>query len=196
MNLYTMAITLFLVMNALGNVPVFISSLQHIKPKRRAWVIIREALFAFAILATFVFAGHAIMKGLQIIPSALSISGGIILFIIALRLIFPAANVKEEKPEGEPFLVPLAIPLFAGPATMATIILMTNQAPDETWLVVSALSIAWFASVAILLAGSILSKYLGKRGIIAIERLMGMILMTISIQMLLGGIQQYFHLAH
>ena len=88
MNLYTATITLFLVMNPLGSIPIFITTLQHITPKRRTKIIMREALFAFVILVVFLFAGHAILRGLLVTPSDLSIAGGIILFLIAIRMIF------------------------------------------------------------------------------------------------------------
>ena len=194
MTLSSAAITFFLVMNPLGNIPVFIATLQHVDPKRRTNIIIREAIFALIILTIFLFAGHGIMRGLQISESALSIAGGIILFIIAIRLIFPQNQPEDIKPRSEPFLVPLAIPLFAGPACMATSMVIADQEPSKmlTWFL--ALVIAWFASSALLVASGTLSKYLGQRGLTAIERLMGMILTTLSIQMFLSGIQHYFHI--
>lgn len=193
MNLYTAAFTLFLIMNPLGNIPVFINTLKHVKPKRQLYIIIREALFALAILLVFLLAGHPILRGLQVSESALSVAGGIILFIIAIRLIFPTATITDRKPKGEPFLVPLAIPLFAGPATMAMLMLMSSQQTDHLGKTFIALLIAWFASSSVLLASTSLSKFLGERGLIAIERLMGMLLTTISVQMLLSGIATFFH---
>ena len=196
MNLYTATITLFLVMNPLGNIPIFISALQHIPPKRRNKIIMREASFAFIILAVFLFTGRPILEGLQVTSSALSIAGGIILFLIAIRLIFPASKEKNEEPTGEPFLVPLAVPLFAGPATMAMVMLLANQEDHSILFTFLALILAWLLSSFLLLLGSAISRFLGKRGLIALERLMGMILTTISVQMFLTGIQEYFHLVH
>lgn len=196
MNLYSATITLFLVMNPLGNIPIFISTLKNIPQKRRMRIIVREACFAFLILSAFLFSGEYILEGLQITASVLSIAGGIVLFVIAIRLIFP--QEKERKPETteeEPFLVPLAIPLFAGPATMATIMLLGEQQHGSIWYTFIALIIAWAVASTLLLSSSSLSRFLGKRGLIAIERLMGMILITISIQMFLSGIETYFHLA-
>lgn len=196
MNLYTAVITLFLVMNPLGNIPIFIATLQHIAPKDRNRIILREAIFAFVILTVFLFAGRVILKGLNVTSSALSVAGGIILFLIAIRLIFPPPKDKSSTFEGEPFLVPLAVPLFAGPATMAMIMLLVSQPGAKIWLTFLALLIAWLASASCLLSSNILSKLLGKRGLIAVERLMGMILTTIAVQMFLTGIQQYFTLVH
>ena len=194
MNIYTAAITLFLVMNPLGNMPVFISTLQHINPRKRLRIIVREALFALIILTVFLLVGRPLLQGLQVTQSALGIGGGIVLFIIAIRLIFPLP-IKERsaEPESEPFLVPLAVPLFAGPATMATVMLLVNQTGHIGFTFI-ALIIAWIAASSLLLISTQLSQFLGKRGIIALERLMGMILITIAIQMLLNGVDAHFHL--
>lgn len=198
MNLYAAALTLFLVMNPLGNIPVFISTLQDIAPKRRMKIIVREAIFAFLILTLFLFTGKYILEGLQVSTSSLSIAGGIVLFIIAIRLIFPQEKDKKiESKDDEPFLVPLAIPLFAGPATMAMVMLLAQQQGNgSVWHIFIALVIAWVLASSLLLSSSALSKFLGKKGLTALERLMGILLITISIQMFLGGIEQYFHIGH
>lgn len=196
MNLYTAIITLLLVMNPLGNIPVYIATLQHIAPQHRSRIILREAIFAFLILTVFLFAGRLILEGLQVTPSALGIAGGIVLFLIAIRLIFPPPKDQSAVLEGEPFLVPLAVPLFAGPATMAMIMLIVDQPGGKIWLTFLALLISWSISAACLLSSNALSKLLGKKGLIAMERLMGMILTTIAVQMFLSGIQQYFTLVH
>ena len=194
MNLYTATITLFLIMNPLGNIPFFITTLQHIAPKRRTRIIVREAVFAFLILALFLFVGRPLLKGLQVTPAALSIAGSIILLLIAIRMIFPPTKGKTEEDAGEPFIVPLAIPMFAGPATMAMVMLMVTQQPEEIWYVFLALVIAWIISSALLIASNWISSLLGKRGLIALERLMGMVLTTIAVQMFLTGIHGYFQL--
>lgn len=195
MNIYSITITLLLVMNPLGNIPVFITSLSHVSSKRRFKIILREAFFAFVILSLFLFAGESILKGLQLSESALGIAGGLILLIIAMRLIFPANDHdKEDKPQGEPFLVPLAIPLFAGPATMTTLMLLVDQPHSDRWLIFLALIISWVISSGLLLSSSQISKLLGKQGLAALERLMGMILTAIAIQMFLTGIKIYFNL--
>jgi MarC family membrane protein len=196
-NLFALIIIIFFVLNPLGNIPVYITTLKHVSAKRRSKIIIREAIFALIILCIFLFAGHNILKTMQISESALGIAGGILLFIIAIRLIFPTYSKQEEeaKTVSEPFLVPLAIPLFAGPGAMTTVMLLSHQHPHNTLAVFIALLIAWLISSAILLASSKISNILGARGLAAIERLMGMILTAIAIQMLLSGIQTYFHIA-
>ena len=194
MTLYSAIITLILVMDPLGNIPVFLSVLNHIDPKKRKRIILREAFIAFIILAFFLFFGQYILQGMNISQTALLISGGIILFLIAIRMIFPPAHEDKMKPTGEPFIVPLAIPLFAGPSTMTVVMLLANQAPYSLFHWFIALFIAWFISTIILVFSDFLRKIFRDRGLIAIERLMGMILTTMAVQMFLSGIEQFFHL--
>jgi len=198
MSIIGAAITLFLVMDPLGNIPVFLSILDELEPGRRLRIIVREMLIALAILLVFLFFGKYILTGLHISEPALRIGGGVVLFLIALRMIFPRPEQSTEsgaradhQPGQEPLLVPLAVPLVAGPSAMAMVILFTTQYPDRlvSWLV--ALLIAWFASSLILLSAEALRKYLGRRVIKAIERLMGMILTTLAVEMLLSGIESY-----
>ncbi|MBB72328.1 MAG: hypothetical protein CMF50_08015 [Legionellales bacterium] len=194
MTLLTATITLILVMDPLGNVPVFLSLLKDVDNKRRPIVIIRESIIAFGILALFLFSGKYIMTGLGISESALGIAGGIILFLIAIRMIFPPAEHAREKPIGEPFIVPLAVPLIAGPSALAMILLFATQHPERMGQLFVAISLASLCSLLILLFANGLRKYLGEKGLIAIERLMGMILTTIAVQMFLTGIDHYFRL--
>jgi multiple antibiotic resistance protein len=192
MTLYTAAITLFLVMDPLGNIPIFLSLLRDLPPRRRRLIIVREMVIALAILTLFLFFGKYILSGLHITEPALSIGGGVVLFLIAIRMIFPPAEQRQEAATTEePLLVPLAVPLVAGPSAMAMVILFATQYPDRllTWFV--ALAIAWAAAALILISADILRKHLGRRLITALERLMGMILVTLSVQMLLSGIENY-----
>ncbi|MFW6313613.1 MAG: MarC family protein [Spirochaetota bacterium] len=198
MTITSAAITLFLVMDPLGNIPVFLSILEDIEPRRRLRIIVREMLIALGILLVFLFFGKYVLTGLSISEPALSVGGGVVLFLIALRMIFPRPEQSTESgaqadtlPGQEPLLVPLAVPMVAGPSAMAMVILFTTQYPERilNWLV--ALLIAWFASAVILLSAEVLRKYLGRRVIKAVERLMGMILTTLAVEMLLGGIETY-----
>lgn len=193
MTIYTAAITLFLVMDPLGNIPIFLSLLEPIGPRRRRRIIVREMLIALAILTAFLFFGKYILQGLHVSEPALSIGGGVVLFLIAVRMIFPAVRGSGEGEPGrqEPLLVPLAVPLVAGPSAMAMVILLATQYPDRILSSFLALLIAWFASSAILVSAEVLRKYLGRRIIIAVERLMGMILITIAVEMFLSGIRNF-----
>lgn len=194
MSIYTAAITLILVMDPLGNIPLFLSILKDTRTQRQAWIILRETFIAFVILSLFLFFGGRILHGLHITEPALNIAGGIILFIIALRMIFPHPDATPDTVEGEPFIVPLAIPLTAGPASLATVLLFASQQPEQmsSWFL--ALSIASAVFAVVLLCSRLLMRVLKERGLIALERLMGMILTTLAVQMFLTGTSQYYHI--
>ena len=182
------AVLLFFVMDPIGNIPLFLAALQPVAPARRLRVVARELLIAYALLVGFLFAGRPLLSQLGISEPALTIAGGIVLFLIAIRMVFPAAHgTLLEASEGEPFIVPLAIPYVAGPSALATVLLMTSRDPGRhvEWLL--AVSAAWLASAAILLVGARLSDFLGQKGITAIERLMGMLLVAAAVQMFLDG---------
>ncbi|MBI2380925.1 MAG: YhgN family NAAT transporter [Gammaproteobacteria bacterium] len=193
MELYSAAIMLFLIMDPLGNIPLFLSTLKHLPPRRRRIVILRELVIAYGFMLLFLFFGQRMLDALQLSQQAISIAGSIILFLIALKMIFPpeAHEKGEEGPESEPFIVPLAIPLVAGPSLLATLLLLVSKEPTRIWEWLGATTVAWVASAAILLSSSILHKLLRERGLIALERLMGMILVTMSVQMFLNGLGEY-----
>jgi multiple antibiotic resistance protein len=187
------AVLLFLVMDPVGNTPVFLSLLSNLEPRRAKTVIIRELIIALGVLIAFLFAGRFILQVLQITEPALSISGGIILFLIALKMIFTDVHEMFGKaPEGEPFVVPLAVPLIAGPSAMATVLLLMARQPGDwpNWLF--AIFCAWLATGIILYFATSLGRILGKRGGTAIQRLFGMLLTTVAVQMFLTGIRQFF----
>jgi MarC family membrane protein len=183
------AVLLFFVMDPIGNIPLFLSALRPVAPARRLWVVGRELLIAYGLLVGFLFAGRPVLSQLGISEPALTIAGGIVLFLIAIRMVFPAAHGTLGEPsEGEPFIVPLAIPYVAGPSALATVLLMTSRDPGRhvEWLM--AVSAAWLASAAILLLGAKISDVLGDKGVTAIERLMGMLLVAAAVQMFLDGL--------
>jgi multiple antibiotic resistance protein len=192
MNIYSAAVTLFLVMDPVGNIPIFLSLLKQVDPKRRTKIILRESLIALAILTLFLFCGRTILQSLNISQEALGIAGGIILFLIAIKMLFPTQQNQPAVLNGdEPFIVPMAIPLLAGPSAMATVILFASQAPHRMreWFV--ALVAASLVATLILLFAVPLQKLLGVKVIAALERLMGMILTTIAVQMFLTGLGTY-----
>lgn len=188
MTTFSAAILLFFVMDPIGNIPLFLAALQPVDPARRARVVVREMTIAYALLVAFLFAGRPLLATLGISEPALTIAGGIVLFLIALKMVFPAAHgALGEQVEGEPFVVPLAVPYVAGPSALATVLLMTSRDPGRhvEWFL--AISAAWLASAAILLLGATLARFLGDKGITAIERLMGMVLVASAVQMFLDG---------
>lgn len=194
MTLYTATITLLLVMDPLGNVPLFLSVLNRMDARKRKRIILRESFFAFIILTLFLFFGQYIMEGMHISQPALAIAGSIILFLIAIRMIFPHGDEEEKsRLSTEPFIVPLAVPMIAGPSTMTIVMLLASQAPYDMPRWFLALVIAWFITTLILVFADNLRRLLGERGLVAIERLMGMILTTMAVQMFLTGFGQFIH---
>ena len=192
MTLISVAVLMFLVMDPLGNIAFFIAALSHVDPKRQRMVIIRELLIALGIMVVFLFVGRSFLQLLGVSADALTIAGGVILLLIALRMIFPdVERPLKENVTGEPFIVPLAIPYVAGPSAMATELLLMNKEPDRwpEWLL--AIFLAWLASSVILYFASGLRRYLTDKGLVAVERLMGMVLITVAVQMLLTGASQF-----
>lgn len=183
---------LFLVTDPFGNVPFFVAALQEVPPERHRRVVARELALALGVMVGFLFLGNTLLSALGISEPALTIAGGVILFLIALRMVFPSQGLQEEEVGGEPFFVPLAVPYVAGPSVLAAELLLMSREPErwKTWL--AAVALAWLATAAILLAGSSVAKRLGRRGLIAAERLMGMILVAVAVQMLLTGLDTYF----
>ncbi|MBS0848238.1 YhgN family NAAT transporter [Citrobacter sp. JGM124] len=189
----TATVLLFLIMDPLGNLPIFMSVLKHTEPKRRRAIMIRELLIALTIMLIFLFAGERILSFLNLRAETVSISGGIILFLIAIKMIFPGneGNASGLPAGEEPFIVPLAIPLVAGPSLLATLMLLSHQYPNQMGHLVIALMLAWGGTVAILLQSSLFLRLLGEKGVNALERLMGLVLVMIATQMFLDGIRTW-----
>jgi MarC family membrane protein len=187
-------ILLFLVMDPVGNIPFFLSALEPVAPERHKRVVVRELLIALGLMVAFLFAGQPLLRVLGISEPALTIAGGVVLFLIALKMVFPPTGKKKNHDDdltGEPFIVPLAVPYVAGPSVLATEMLLMSREPARwaEWLVV--VGLAWVASAIILFGASLFRSYLSRRGMIAMERLMGMVLVAISIQMFLSGVEKY-----
>ena len=187
-------ILLILIMDPLGNLPIFMSVLKNIESNRRKIVLIREMIISLLIMLLFLFAGEKILTALNLRTETVSISGGIILFLIAIKMIFPSEenvnNVIDS--HEEPFLVPLAVPLIAGPSLLATLMLLSHQYPNKILYLSGALIIAWSTTVIILLLSELFLRLFSKKGVNALERLMGLILIMLSTQMFLDGIQSWF----
>jgi multiple antibiotic resistance protein len=190
-DLLSAVITLFLIMDPLGNVPIFLSVLKNVAPERRRKVLVREVLIAYFVLLFFLLLGDVVLRALQVDQESISIAGGIVLFIIALRMIFPQTRTHGALPEGEPLIVPLAIPLIAGPSALAALLLLQRADPGGTAELWVAMTVAWLLTAAILVAAPFFYRVLGERGLMAMERLMGMVLVMISVQMLLNGIRAF-----
>jgi len=190
--LFFLSFTLFLLMDSPGNIPFYISFLKEVPPKRQRWIIFREMLIALGLILLFNFVGESLLRFLQIDTSTVLVAGGVILFILSLRMIFPSPkDTSLDIPKNtEPFIVPLAVPLVAGPAVLAAVILYSSQV--SVFLLSMAIILAWAASLLILLSSPTLKGMLGERGVIALERLMGLILILIAVQMFLSGLSACF----
>jgi MarC family membrane protein len=192
MDLWSAVLLLFLIMDPLGNVPLFLSLLKDLPPQRRRIVLARELLIALGVLFAFLLGGRWILELLSLRQEAVSIAGGIILFLIGIRMIFPVPEgMFGETPGGEPFIVPLAIPLVAGPSTVAVLLLLGGQDPGRLGEWTLALLLAWAGTAAILFSATTLYRWLGMRTLTAVEKLMGMLLVALSVQMLLDGLAAY-----
>jgi len=192
MDVFQAVVTLFLVMDPIGNVPLFLSVLRAVPVDRRRRVLVREIGLAYLVLLAFLFSGRYVMQFLQLRQETISIAGGIVLFLIAIRMIFPGDRGLIGDPiVGEPFLVPLAIPLLAGPSTLAALLLLERSAPGHTASLLLAVTIAWAICGLILLGSTFFYRVLRERGLMAMERLMGMLLVMVSVQMLMNGLDVF-----
>jgi multiple antibiotic resistance protein len=188
----TAAATLFFVMDPLGNIPVFNTVLSRFEPRRRAMITARELVIALVIMLVLLFAGTTILNFLGLTQPSLNIAGGVLLFIIALRMIFPLRGAERATtPADEPFIVPLAMPMVAGPSTIAMLLLMSSKEPARIWEWATALVIAWAIATTLLTVSPFLMRVLGDRGLRAMERLMGMLLVLLATQMLLNGVEAF-----
>jgi MarC family membrane protein len=186
-------VILLLVMDPVGNIPLFVAVLREVEARRRVRVIVRECIIAFAVLLVFVFFGRNILNLLGLSDIALNIAGGVILFLIALRIIFkhPEGVFGGAAESGEPFIVPLAIPAIAGPTAIATVVLLVSRAPERMLEWIGALGVAAVVTLALLLFAERIADLLGPRALAAIDRLMGLLLTAIAIEMLLNGIRNF-----
>ena len=191
MSTLSAGILLFLIMDPLGNIPLFLSILRNVAPERRRLVLVRELLIALVVLFVFLFGGRYLLKLLQLKQESVGIAGGIVLFLIGIRMIFPPVHGIFGDTKGEPFIVPMAIPAVAGPSTMAAVMLLANSNPGRAvdWSI--ALFLAWLATAVILLSSTYLFRWLGTSVLTALERLMGMLLVALSVQMFLDGVVGY-----
>ena len=193
--LFSSAFLLLLVLDPLGNIPFVLSLLRDVPAARRPRIILRESAVAVGVLIAFLLVGDWLLKAMHLSSPALEISGGLILFLIALRMVFPpsGAALAEHENAGEPFMVPLAIPMIAGPSALATVLLASRQS-SQTVAWIGAIVLACIVNALFLLASGWFAQLFGKSGIQALERLMGLILTTMAVQMLISGITMAFNL--
>ena len=191
---YTFAsatILLLLITDPFGNIPVFANALRHVPPARRPWVILRENLIAFGLLLAFMFVGQRFLQLMGLRETSLQMAGGVVLFLIALRMIFPPpAHAQEPELQAEPLIVPLAIPAIAGPSALATVILLVSRAPERRWEWIGALALTMAISAVVLLLAERIQRLLGERFVMAMERLMGLILVAVAVEMMVRAFER------
>ncbi len=188
----TLAFSFFLLMDPIGNIPIYIAVLRPVPSERRKKIIMREMGIALVIILLFALIGDGILNLLAISSVTLEISGGILLFLIALKMVF-SADYLEPKPHDlkqEPFIVPLAIPLIAGPSILASVMIFAKK-EENFFVLIPAIGIAWLISFIILVLSDELKKILKENTILALERLMGLILSLIATQMFLTGLKEF-----
>jgi MarC family membrane protein len=191
---YTFAsatILLVLITDPVGNIPIFANALKHVSPERRPWVILREILIAFVLLLTFMFVGERFLEVMNLSELALQIGGGVILFLIALRMVFPPPETSDPEQMEEPLIVPLAVPAVAGPSALATVLLLVSQQPERRMEWIAALCVTMAVSAVVLVSAERIQRVIGTRLVVAVERLMGLVLVSVSIEMMLRGIKTF-----
>jgi MarC family membrane protein len=191
---YTFAsatILLVLITDPVGNIPIFANALKHVSPERRPWVILREILIAFVLLLTFMFVGERFLEVMNLSELALQIGGGVILFLIALRMVFPPPEASDPEQMEEPLIVPLAVPAVAGPSALATVLLLVSQQPERRMEWIAALCVTMVVSAVVLVSAERIQRVIGTRLVVAVERLMGLVLVSVSIEMMLRGIKTF-----
>jgi MarC family membrane protein len=184
-------ILLLLITDPIGNIPVFANALKHVSPERRPQVILREILIAFGLLLTFMFVGEGFLRVMNLSELSLQIGGGVILFLIALRMVFPSQGVEIDDVVTEPLIVPLAIPAIAGPSALATVLLLVSQQPDKRMEWIGALCVTMIISAVVLVSAERILRVIGNRLVVAVERLMGLVLVSVAIEMMLRGAKTF-----
>ena len=184
-------ILLVLITDPVGNIPIFANALKHVPAQRRPRVILREISIAFFLLLTFMFVGEGFLRVMNLSELALQIGGGVILFLIALRMVFPPPLVAETELLMEPLIVPLAVPSIAGPSALATVLLLVSQQPEKRMEWVAALCLTMLICATVLMSAERIQRLIGTRVVTAIERLMGLVLVSVAIEMLLRGIRTF-----
>lgn len=185
-------VLLLIVCDPFGNIPIFVSALRDVPNERRRAIILRECLIAFAVLVAFVFIGGPFLHLLGLSELSLQIGGGVVLMLVALRMVFPTPEgIYGQPPGGEPFIVPLAVPALAGPSALATVLLLVSREPARTWQWVAAIAVVMASSAVVLAFSERIMRLLGERVTQAFERLLGLVLAAIAVELMLRGIKTF-----
>lgn len=190
-NFLSATILLFIIIDPLGNIPLFASALRNVPPLRRKRVLLREVGIAFGILLVFMYFGEGFLRLMHLTDFSLQMAGGIVLFVIALRMVFPRSATEADEMEGEPFIVPMAVPALAGPSAMATVMLMASQSPERMTTWIAALFVTMSLSLVVFLLAEYILKWVGPAVVQAFERLMGLLLVAVATDMVLRAVASF-----
>ena len=188
---WSATILLILITDPVGHLAVFAPALNLVPPQRRPWVILREISIAFGLLLLFMFVGEGFLRVMNLSELALQIGGGVILFLIALRMVFPPPPGAETETLAEPLIVPLAVPSIAGPSALATVLLLVSQQPERRTEWIGALCLTMLVSATVLVLSERILSFTGPRLVAAVERLMGLVLVSVAIEMMLRGARTF-----
>jgi MarC family membrane protein len=193
-NFLSALVLLLLVLDPVGSLPIFISVMRPVEPARRTRVALRETAIAFGVLLAFMLTGQAFLSLMRLSERSLEVAGGVILLVIAMRMIFASGDqvYAAESSGREPLIFPLAVPLLAGPSAMATVLLLASRQPERLWHWIGALTVAMAVSAVVLLAADRIRQWIGDSMVSAIEKLMGLVLTAIAVEMVLAGLKRYF----
>lgn len=191
LSLFSITVVLFIIMDPIGNIPSYLNLVKDFPPAKQRWILVREMLIALSLMIIFGFIGEHIFSILELSDTTIKISSGFILFLTAIKILFPAPNsFRMNLPKGEPFIIPLAVPLIAGPSLLATIMLYAHM-ETSALIMGEAILIAWVLALGILFLAPKFKRYLGNNGLMALERLMAMVLVMLAIQRFMEGIQLF-----
>lgn len=193
---YTFAsatVLLLIIADPVGNIPIFLHALRNVAPARRPHVIVREVLIAFGVLLLFLWFGASFLQLLHLSSTSLQMAGAVVLFLMALRMVFPDTGPQHQEPPGEPLIVPLAIPSLAGPSAIATVMLLVAQEPDRQWEWAGALAVTMVICCVVLLMSEHIQRWAGDRVMAAFERLMGLLLLAMAVEMFTSALRQIMH---
>ena len=193
-NFLSALVLLLLVLDPFGSLPIFISVMRNVAPERRRRVALRESALAFGVLLLFMVSGQAFLSLMHLSERSLEVAGGVILLIIAIKMIFASGGelYPSEGETREPLVFPLAVPLLAGPSAMATVLLLASRQPERLWHWIAALTVAMAVSAVVLLGADRIRRWIGSSMVHAIEKLMGLVLTAIAVEMILAGLKRYF----
>lgn len=193
-SVFAIALTFFLIANPVGNSPAVLALVKDFDFARQRIILFREAVFALILALFFQYFGELFLGLLHIQDFAVTITGGVLLLLVSLSMIFhkPETAGSSQQQKQEPYIVPIATPIISGPGLLA-VIMLKSKLTNDNFKISLAILIAWVGVIIVLTTAPYLQKLLGKRGLAALEQVMGMILALIATEMLVKGISLFMH---